>query len=174
MLAFVKLKKLFKENDYGKIKYIAMCSIRENVFYLIVTYLILFDLSVMLSFRIHRGLGSIAMFVITIIFAFIVFCRSSGIGINDNDLIIIRLKLFKFEAKRVFEIPFTKIRSITVKKGLLKTKLSISFISDEGILEKQKYVITTFILGNAEQQDYAKKITAKLIEVQKIIDKGDF
>ena len=64
--------------------------------------------------------------------------------------------------------------AVTVKKGLLKTKLSISFISDEGILEKQKYVITTFILGNAEQQDYAKKITAKLIEVQKIIDKGDF
>jgi hypothetical protein len=56
----------------------------------------------------------------------------------------------------------------------VNTRLRISFISDEGKLEKQKYIFSTFILGNNEQQDNARKLTEKLIEVQKVIDKGDF
>ena len=52
--------------------------------------------------------------------------------------------------------------------------LKISFISDVGKLEKQKYSFATFILGNQEQQDNAKNLTTKLIELQKVIDKGDF
>lgn len=174
MLAFVKLKKLFRENDYKKYNHIAIGSIREHLLKLVIIYLVAFDLSVMLSVRVHQGLGSIVMFLLTIVFAFIAFCRSVGIGINDEGLMLIRLKPLKFEAKRVFEIPFDKIRSITVKKGLVNTRLRISFISDEGKLEKQKYIFSTFILGNNEQQDNAKKLTEKLIEVQKVIDKGDF
>ncbi len=174
MLAYVKLKKLFRENDYKKYKYIALGSIRENLFKLIIIYLVLFDLSVMLSVRVHQGLGSIVMFIVTMVFAYIAFCRSTGIGINDEGLMFIRLKLFKFEAKKVFEIPFDKIRSITVKKGLVNTKLKISFISQEGRLEKQTYVFSTFVLGNPEQQDNARKLTSKLIDIQKVIDKGDF
>lgn len=174
MLAYVKLKKLFKQNDYGKYKYIALGSIRENMLYLLVTYLVLFDLSVMLSVRVHQGLGSLLMFVVTIVIAFIAFCRSVGIGINDDNLMLIRIKPFKFEAKRVYQIPFDKIRSITVRKGLVKTKLKISFISDEGKLEKQKYVFATFVLGNPEQQDHARKLTQRLMDIQKVIDKGDF
>ena len=174
MLAFVKLKKLFRENDYKKYNHIAIGSIREHLLKLVIIYLVAFDLSVMLSVRVHQGLGSIVMFVLTIVFAFIAFCRSVGIGINDEGLMLIRLKTLKFEAKRVFEIPFDKIRSITVKKGLVNTRLRISFISDEGKLEKQKYIFSTFILGNNEQQDNARRLTEKLIEVQKVIDKGDF
>ena len=174
MLAFVKLKRLFRENDYKKYKHIAIGSIREHLLKIIIIYLVAFDLAVMLSVRVHQGLGSIVMFILTMICAFIAFCRSVGIGINDDTLMFIRLKTFKFEAKKVFEIPFDKIRSITVKKGLLNTSLKISFISNEGKLEKQKYVFSTFILGNNEQQDNARKLTTKLMEIQKVIDKGDF
>ena len=106
----------------------------------------------MLSVRVHQGLGSIVMFVLTIVFAFIAFCRSVGIGINDEGLMLIRLKPLKFEAKRVFEIPFDKIRSITVKKGIVNTRLRISFISDEGKLEKQKYMLTIKVIAQETEK----------------------
>ena len=174
MLAYVKLKKLFRENDSSKYVHIAIASIRENLLYLIIIYLVLFDGTVMISIKYNQIIGNLVMFIMTLVISFIAFCRSAGIGINDDNLMIIRLKIFSFKANRVFQIPFDKIRSITVRKGILNTKLKISFISDVGKLEKQKYTFSTFILGNQEQQDNAKKLTTMLIELQKVIDKGDF
>ena len=42
------------------------------------------------------------------------------------------------------------------------------------LVEKKKYGFSTFVLGSAEQKDNAKKLYDKLVEVQKVIDKGDF
>ena len=173
MVAYLKLKKLFKKIDRD-IKEITFASIKGKILYLIIGYFIFLDLSTIVSVRINSTLGGILLFLITVLFAFLVFINRAGIGLRDDGLTIIHLKRFKVEDKKIYNVPFDKIKSITVSKFLLGVKLNISFISEEGILEKKKYGFTTFIMGSAERQDYAKKIYDKLVSIQKIVDKGDF
>lgn len=173
MVAYIKLKKLFKRID-REVKEITFASIKGKILYLIVGYFLFLDLSTIVSVRINSTLGGILLFLITVLFAFLVFVNRAGIGLRDDGLTIIHLKRFKVEDKKIYNIPFDKIKSITVSKFGINISLKISFLSEEGILEQKKYGFTTFILGSEERKKYANKIYDKLVEVQKIVDKGDF
>ena len=173
MLAYIKLKKLFKRLD-SKIKVIVMSSVKVNLLYLIVGYLVAFDICNYIGYRINAILGAILMFFLPIVVVLGILTNKAGIGIKDDNLMIIHLKRFKMEDKYIYNIPFDKIKYITVSKFLLGVTLKISFISEEGRLEKKKYGFSTFVLGSAEQKDNAKKLYDKLVEVQRVIDKGDF
>lgn len=173
MIAYLKLKKLFKRIDKD-IKEITFASIKGKFLYLIVGYFIAFDLCTIITVRVNPVLGAFVLFMVSMLFAFFLFSNRAGIGIKKDNIMIIHLKRFKMEDKVIYNIPIDKIKSITVSKFGFGVSLKISFISEEGILEKKKYKFTTFILGSAERQDYAKKIYDKLVGIQKIVDKGDF
>ena len=173
MVAYIKLKKLFKKID-REIKEITFASIKGRFLYLIVGYFIAFDLCTIISIRLSAVLGTFVLFIVSMVFAFLLFSNRAGIGIKEDNIMIIHLKKFKMEDKVIYNIPIDNIKSITVSKFGFGVSLKISFISEEGILEKKKYGFTTFIMGSAERQDYAKRIYNKLVSIQKIVDKGDF
>ena len=102
------------------------------------------------------------------------FARRAAIGITDGGLLIMHFKMFRLESKKVYDIPMDKIRSITVSKFGLGITLKISFISEDGILEKKKYKFSTFVIGSAEKRMFSENVYKKLVDIQKVIDKGDF
>ncbi len=173
MVAYIKLKKLFKKLD-REVKEITFASIKGKLLYLIVGYFIVIDLCTIISVRINAYLGSFLLFLISMLFAFFLFSNRAGIGLREEGLTIVYLKRFKFEDKKIFNVPFDNIKSITVSKIGFNVSLKLSFISEEGILEKHKYGFSTFVLGSVERKEYANKIYERLVEVQKVVDKGDF
>ncbi|MBE6146554.1 MAG: hypothetical protein E7171_08070 [Firmicutes bacterium] len=173
MVAYLNLKKLFKKID-REIKEITFASIKGKILYLLLFYFIAFDLCTIISVRVSARLGLFLLFVISMVSAFFLFSNRAAIGIKKDSIMIIHLKRFKMEDKIIFNIPIDNIKSITVSKIGFAVSLKISFISEEGILEKKKYGFTTFIMGSAERQDYAKKIYDELVKIQKVVDKGDF
>lgn len=173
MISYLKLKKLFKRLD-REIKEITFASVKGRILYLIAGYFIAFDLCTIISVRVSARLGLFLLFVISMALAFFLFSNRAAIGIKKDSIMIIHLKKFKIEDKTIYSILIDNIKSITVSKIGFAVSLKISFISEEGILEKKKYGFTTFIIGSAERQDYAKKIYDELVKIQKVVDKGDF
>ncbi len=173
MLVHIKLKKMFKFLNKN-IKEFVIANINFNIFYLIIGYLISFDICNIISLRINVHLGVLLVFFITFVFAFLLFSKRAAIGVSENELVVMHLRIFKVESKKVYRIPLDNIRSITVSKFGPKVNLKLAFISDEGVFEKKKYGFSTFILGSVERKEYAKSVYKKLTEIQKVIDKGDF
>lgn len=173
MMSHIKLKKMFKFLNEDVKEYV-LASIKFNVLYAIIAYLVLFDLCTMISVRINATLGIVLIFLLSFFMCLVLFSRRAAIGIYDDGLLIINLKAIKVESKKVYNVPIDKIRSITVSKYGLGAKLKISFISEDGVLEKKKYSFSTFIIGSAERKKFAEDVYKKLVEIQKVIDKGDF
>ena len=88
MLAYIKLKKLFKRLD-SKIKVIVMSSVKVNLLYLIVGYLVAFDICNYIGYRINAILGAILMFFLPIVVVLGILTNKAGIGIKDDNLIIV-------------------------------------------------------------------------------------
>lgn len=165
-----KMIKFLNEN----IKEYVFAGVKCNILYLLIGYVIAFDLCGLIAARVNLYLGMSLIFVISVIVPFMVFTRRACIGIGKDEFLILHLKSFKLEVKKSFNIPVDKIRSITVRKFLGSVSLKISFISEDGILEQKKYGFSTFIIGSAERRSYAEKVYSRLVEIQKVIDKGDF
>ena len=135
MLAHIKLKKMFKFLNENITEYV-IASIRFNLFYVIIFYIVAFDLCSLVATYVNLVLGISLIFIISMIIPFVLFTQLASIGISDDELLIIHLKLFRIESKKIYNIPIEKIRSITVRKFLFNVSLNISFISEDGILEK--------------------------------------
>jgi hypothetical protein len=141
---------------------------------LLIGYIIAFDVCGLIATRVNLKLGMVLIFIIFVVVPVVVLTRKASIGIGEDELMILHLKAFKVEVKKSFSIPVDKIRSITVRKIFSSVSLKISFISEEGKLEQKKYGFSTFIIGSAERREFAEKVYKKLVEIQKVIDKGDF
>lgn len=173
MLNHIKMKKMFKFLNENVKEYV-FARIKCNLLYLLIGYVIAFDVCGLIATRVNLQVGMALIFIISIVVPFIVFTRRASIGIGNNELMILHLKALKVEVKKAFNIPVDKIRSITVRKFFSGVSLKISFISEEGKLEQKKYGFSTFIIGSAERREFAEKVYKKLVEIQKVVDKGDF
>lgn len=173
MLNHIKMKKMFKFLNENVKEYV-FASIKCNLLYLLIGYIIAFDVCGLIATRVNLKLGMVLIFIIFVVVPVVVFTRKASIGIGKDELMILHLKAFKVEVKKTFNIPVDKIRSITVRKIFSSVSLKISFISEEGKLEQKKYGFSTFIIGSAERREFAEKVYKKLVEIQKVIDKGDF
>ena len=102
--------------------------------------------------------------------------RKVGIGINDNMLFLEYYKMFSFQPKKIFDVPYNKIKYITVHKVGKVCYLKVSFISSEKRFEQLKIMISSNLIGSGrkKQKENFKEVYSKLKEVEKIIDKGDF
>ena len=173
MMSHIKLKKMLKFLD-DSVKEYVLANIKFNFLYVIIAYIVLFDVCTMISVRINATLGIVLIFLISFFMCLLLFSRRAAIGISDDGLLILNLKMFKVESKKVYKIPMDKIRSITVTKFGLGVNLKLSFISEDGVLERNKYKFSTFVIGSAERKKFAEDVYKKLVEIQKVIDKGDF
>ena len=173
MLSHIKLKKMMKFLNDSVNEYV-LASIKGNLLYLFVAYFIFFDLCSMVMIKINATLGIVLIFLLSMFLSVFSFARKAAIGISNDGLLIMHLKMFRLESKKVYDIPMDKIRSITVSKFGLSITLKISFISEDGILEKKKYNFSTFVIGSAEKRMFVDSVYKKLVDIQKVIDKGDF
>jgi hypothetical protein len=167
------MKKMFKFLNENVKEYV-FAGIKCNLLYLLIGYIIAFDVCGLIATRVNLKLGMVLIFIIFVVVPVVVLTRKASIGIGEDELMILHLKAFKVEVKKSFNIPVDKIRSITVRKIFSSVSLKISFISEEGKLEQKKYGFSTFIIGSAERREFAEKVYKKLVEIQKVIDKGDF
>lgn len=167
------MKKMFKFLNENVKEYV-FAGVKCNLLYLLIGYIIAFDVCGLIATRVNLKLGMFLIFIIFVVVPVVVFTRKASIGIGVDELMILHLKAFKVEVKKSFNIPVDKIRSITVRKIFSSVSLKISFISEEGKLEQKKYGFSTFIIGSAERREFAEKVYKKLVEIQKVIDKGDF
>ena len=97
-------------------------------------------------------------------------------ALSENRLIYVKFGHIGFKEKEVFEIPFSNIKSLTVKRILNYRLVKVSFISNKGKLEIKKFYFSTFMLGKKSKgyNESSKQIYDKLVEVQKVLDRGDF
>lgn len=107
---------------------------------------------------------------------FILVTNRVGIGINEDRLVYVKFSRFGFKSKQVYCVRFDKIKYLDVKKFLFNTNVKMSFIDGNGKLVKVNFRYTKNVLGISgnDQKKSGQIISDKLIELQKVLDRGDF
>ncbi len=102
--------------------------------------------------------------------------RRSIFGVTKNNFVYIKLRGFLLKEKEVYEIPIKNIRYLDVKSIFYLRFVKLYFISDIGKFKKVKFNYASFMLGfdKKEYQKNFKVVNDRLLEVQKVLDKGDF
>ena len=145
----------------------------------VISYVIVtFFLSVFFLFgfaRIAMWLGFLlAVFCYVGLFA-IIATRRMGLGLTEDGLVYLRLRLINQKPKEVVVIPFDNIRYLNVKKFIMTTHVTISFIGEDGKFRRIKLLYNALAIGFSTQQEMnGNFIREKLQEIQKVLDRGDF
>ena len=124
----------------------------------------------------YAMLFGILYVLVMLYIVFILLTNRVGIGINEDRLVYVKFSGFGFKSKKVYCIDFDKIKYLYVKKILFNTNVKMSFIDWTGKLVKVNFRYTKTVLGISgnDQQNNGKVIVDKLIELQKVLDSGDF
>ena len=97
-----------------------------------------------------------------------------GFGLSKNGFIYVKLSFFN-KAKEFYEFDFEDIKYLNVRKLFNVYSVNISFISKKR-LRRVSFNFSSRVLG-LDKIEYAKSnkvIRDKLMELQKIMDRGDF
>lgn len=172
-MLYSRLKQIFEKISKDIDCYV-VANIGFDFLKVMIFFIIIFDVCAMISVYINVVLGSVLIFLFALGTPIVLYTKLACIGTTEKDIFIVHLKTFKMEEKQIYRIPIDKIRSITVSKFLFNTSLKISFISEEGKLEKKKYKFMNFVIGKPEMKENVVKVYERLVEIQKVIDKGDF
>ena len=98
-----------------------------------------------------------------------------GLAINDEMMFLEYFTKFGYKAKNLYDIPYDKIKYISVYKFFNIVYIKVSFVNQKRF-EQLKIMYSLNVLGlrKSKQKENGKAIYDKLVEVQKVIDKGDF
>lgn len=174
MRKYQKIIKVLKELSEEKVNHILYGMWTKNTLLYIAIFLLLYELSTVVLFAFGRLVWFILVMIMFVILMFFLLSRKVGIGITENRFIYVIFKRIGYKEKRIYEIPYDKIRYIDVKKRLGSVIVKMSFISDVGKLERIKFNFKTIMIGSENFNKSSKEIYEKLLNVQKIVDKGDF
>lgn len=169
------LKKMNKCSD-DKIEYGVFGGWYGNTLYAIIIFLIIryvvFHLLRNISFKI--GMSILILLWIGLILYLV--NRRCGMGIGKKRLVYIIFKPFTRSEKRIYDIPYEKIKYLDVKKILGINFVKMSFISDIGKIKRIYCFFSSFNIrkDSIEFNKSSKEIVNKLLEMQKVLDKGDF
>lgn len=174
MRKYQEITKLVKKFSEEKVEHAIFGEWTKYTWLVVLIFLFVYDLSIVLFGRF--GLQKWLFIVLIIFFIFVAYLntRKVGIGITKNRMVYVRVSHLGYKEKKVFEIPYDKIRYIDVRKFFSLVFVKMTFISDLGRLEKIKFNFHTFMIGSEDFRKNSKAIYTKLVEVQKIVDKGDF
>ena len=174
MRKYQEITKLVKKFSEEKVENVIFGEWTKYTWVVILIFLLVYDLSITLFGRLGLQKWLFIVLIIFFIFSIYLNTRKIGLGITKNRLIYVKVSHFGYKEKKVFEIPYDKIRFIDVRKFFSLVYVKISFISDVGRLEKLKFNFHTFMIGSEEFRKNSKAIYTRLVEVQKVVDKGDF
>ena len=118
--------------------------------------------------------------ILYIIFAMFVFfmlaTRRVGVGMNDTRFVYVKFNHINYKPREVYDIMFENIKYLDVRRVFGLTNVKMSFIDGTGRLKRINFKYSPFVLGisSSSQKDSGNKIYDKLIELQKVLDRGDF
>lgn len=163
-------------NDYSeeKVKYSISGLWNPNPWIIIIFFIFVYDF-LMRVFFVFGFWPWICLMILIIVlfFIFVQTCRA-GVGITENTLIFIRFSRFRVKPYDINQIQFEKIKYIDVRKQFGNTYVKMQFIDETGKLKKVKFAFSKVLLGSESFRVNSLAITERLIELQKMIDKGDF
>ncbi len=176
MFGFESLLGMLKRNSVEKLNGGIYTKLYGHTIMAVLITLVLNDFLLMLFSRTIPALCLVTPFILLVMLYLYLVNRKGLFGVTNNNFILIKLKMFWFKEKEVYEIPIEKIRYLDVKNifGLVFVKMF--FISDIGKFEKVKLICSKIVLG-LDRKEYKKNykvVVDKLLEVQKVMDKGDF
>ena len=144
------------------------------VIYIFITFLIAsFFFFALFDYPVWRVVTSVLCYVILVT---IFLSRKMGLGLGEKSFIYFKLGLLPYKPKKIYNIPFKRIRYVSVRRFFSSTNVKMTFISESGKMEKLKFSFNSFIFGRdfKEQKFTSGIIRDKLIELQKEFDRGDF
>ena len=102
--------------------------------------------------------------------------RRCGMGIGKKRFVYVVFKPFTRKEKRVYDIPYEKIKYLDIRKFLGVSFIKMSFISDIGKIQRIYCFFSSFNIrkDSVEFRKSSKMIVDKLYDLQKVMDKGDF
>lgn len=167
---------ILKRNSVEKIDGGIYAKWYGNTILAIFIALILNDILLVILIKTVPILILISPFVVFFCLFLYLVTRRSIFGVTKNNFVYIKLRGFLLKEKEVYEIPIKNIRYLDVKSIFYLHFVKLYFISDIGKFKKVKFNYASFMLGfdKKEYQKNFKVVNDRLLEVQKVLDKGDF
>lgn len=115
-------------------------------------------------------------FIVLFLVILFISSRKMGFGMGEKHFIYVPFYRFRFREKEVYEFSFQQIKYLNVKHFFSCCFVTISFLDIRGKFKKVHFFYNSFVLGLSirEQKENAKQISKKLLELQTILDRGDF
>ena len=176
MRKYQEITKLVKKFSEEKVEHTIFGEWTKYTWVVILVFLLVYDLSITLFGRFGLQKWLFVVLIIFFIFSIYLNTRKIGLGVTKNRLVYVKVSHLGYKEKKVFEIPYEKIKYIDVKKFFSLLFVKMSFISDVGKLEKARFYFSTFYIGFASYdcKQNSLAIYNRLMEIQKKVDKGDF
>jgi len=176
MFNYFKAYKLVKDNSEEKIKYFVPCNWYGSILLFLAFLLVINDVLMTLLYTFGTVLYVILYTLLIISLILYVWSKASSISLTEHRFIIVKYGLFGRKIRKYYDVPFDKIRNISVSKFLGLNFIRLSFISEVGKLEKIKIYYNNHYWGlcSEDVKEAKKKVTNKLKEMQKVLDRGDF
>ncbi len=169
------LKKINKCSD-DKIEHGVFGGWYGNTLYVVLIFLVVRYIVFHLLRNVSFKIGMSVLLILWVILILYLVNRRCGMGIGRNRFVYIIFKPFTSNEKRVYDIPYEKIKYLDVKKFLGINFVKMSFISDIGKIKRIYFFFSGFNIrkDSIEIKKSSKEIISKLSEIQKVLDKGDF
>ena len=159
-----------KKNSEKKVKHIVYGSYYGNTWILFLLALFFLD------FFLYSPFFLLLFFLLFSFLFLFVSTRRMGFGMGEEHFIFIRFGHFLFKEKEICEFTFDKIKYLQVTSLFGFHFIKMSFIDNAGRFKKIHFFYHSIVIGLSikEQKKNAFPITEKLLEIQKILDRGDF
>lgn len=95
---------------------------------------------------------------------------------GEEHFLFVRFGHFRFKEKEIYEILFDNIKYLQFVSFFGFHFVKMSFLDNTGRFKKIHLFYHSIVIGLSvtEQKRNGLKITEKLLELQKILDRGDF
>lgn len=146
---------------------------------LLIIFLYTFYTSYSLNMVMYSGyplLFLVIYILVTVFLFFLLFTRKAGFGMTDTRFVYVKFKHIGYKEREVYEILFKNVKRIDLRKIFGLTFVKMSFIDGTGRLKKIKFRYASVVLGmdHFKQKTNGKEIYEKLLELEKVLNRGDF
>ncbi len=159
-----------KKNSERKVKYVVYGS------YYGYTWIAFLLSCFFLDFVLYSHYFLFFFFLIFFLLLFFISTRRMGFGMGEEHFLFVRFGHFRFKEKEIYEILFDNIKYLQFVSFFGFHFVKMSFLDNTGRFKKIHLFYHSIVIGLSvtEQKRNGLKITEKLLELQKILDRGDF
>lgn len=174
MRNYQKITKIVNDYSEEKVEHAISGLWNPNAWLIVIFFIFVYDflMNMLYVFGYIPWICCMIMIIVGF-FWYIQTCRM-GIGLTNNTIMYIRFSRFRLKPKDINQIQLDKIKYIDVRRQFGNTYVRIHFISETGKLKKIKFAFSKVLLGSETFRKNSLAITERLVEIQKIVDKGDF